>query len=374
MKNKYTLISIIITTLTLLNFSFVSAQEFTKNLYFGMQNDDQISQLQKFLNSQSLYNGPITGSFYSLTFNAVKAFQTKQEIFPATGYFGPLTRAVANGLISNTNEVSAISTPNITIQQSNPATNNNNTGLAALSKQNALNVYNQILDNYTSLDNYLISIINSINSTLGGTNSSIQAQKITNIQSNIEQLRQQSAQSMGGYMTGGLTSPVAQGRAQEVARTEAAQEQALNIQLQKEQYLYQISLKLDDFISGEKQTKQMVSITQSQLTQLNSAPLSYFLTYQVSTDQNNPYYAISSYPQVRDIWVNKYNQYILSLQQIQSPTLTNTITTQPTYCSVQSPSSAGGMGSIICSSGPKKTYCTFSSPSSAGGSGTLSCY
>ncbi len=72
------------------------AQVFTDNLYYGLQNDSQVSQLQEFLTSQGLYKSPITGNFYFLTLNAVKAFQAQQGITPAAGFFGPITMAAAN--------------------------------------------------------------------------------------------------------------------------------------------------------------------------------------------------------------------------------------------------------------------------------------
>lgn len=76
--------------------SLAHAQVFTENLYYGLQDNSQVSQLQEFLSSQNLYSGPISGNFYFLTLNAVKAFQTQQGITPAAGYFGPLTIAAAN--------------------------------------------------------------------------------------------------------------------------------------------------------------------------------------------------------------------------------------------------------------------------------------
>ncbi|MGB8986040.1 MAG: peptidoglycan-binding domain-containing protein [Candidatus Sulfotelmatobacter sp.] len=79
-----------------LGIPFAHAQVFTDNLYFGLQDSAQVSQLQEFLTSEGLYTGPITGNFYFLTLNAVKIFQTQQGISPAAGYFGPITMAAAN--------------------------------------------------------------------------------------------------------------------------------------------------------------------------------------------------------------------------------------------------------------------------------------
>ena len=98
MKIKYLLILPVVAAFVLSGFSFANAQSdvFTQNLYYGLQNNSQVTQLQEFLTSQNLYSGPITGNFYFLTLGAVKAFQTQQGITPAAGYFGPLTMAAAN--------------------------------------------------------------------------------------------------------------------------------------------------------------------------------------------------------------------------------------------------------------------------------------
>lgn len=77
------------------------AAVFTKNLYFGLENDSEILKLQEFLTTEGLYSGPITGNFYSLTLNGVRAFQTKHSITPVGGFFGPLTRGKANTIIDS---------------------------------------------------------------------------------------------------------------------------------------------------------------------------------------------------------------------------------------------------------------------------------
>jgi hypothetical protein len=98
MKIKYLSVLPIITVLVLAGFSLAHAQSdvFTQSLYYGLQGNSQVTQLQEFLTSQNLYSGPITGNYYFLTLGAVKAFQTQQGITPAAGYFGPMTMAAAN--------------------------------------------------------------------------------------------------------------------------------------------------------------------------------------------------------------------------------------------------------------------------------------
>src|SRR3989338_6128011 len=56
--------------------------------------------LQEFLTDQGVYSGPITGNFFSLTHAAVKKYQSQNNITPAAGFFGPITRVKANDILS----------------------------------------------------------------------------------------------------------------------------------------------------------------------------------------------------------------------------------------------------------------------------------
>jgi peptidoglycan hydrolase-like protein with peptidoglycan-binding domain len=59
--------------------------------------------LQQFLIAQRLLSADnATGFFGSLTLAAVRAFQSQQGISPISGFFGPLTRARADALLSGT--------------------------------------------------------------------------------------------------------------------------------------------------------------------------------------------------------------------------------------------------------------------------------
>ncbi|PIX88073.1 MAG: hypothetical protein COZ30_01930, partial [Candidatus Nealsonbacteria bacterium CG_4_10_14_3_um_filter_36_16] len=80
---------------------------FSSDLYFGMMGNPDVRCLQEFLESQGseIYpEGLVTGNFLSLTKAAVIRFQEKyatEILVPlglekGTGYFGPMTRAVAN--------------------------------------------------------------------------------------------------------------------------------------------------------------------------------------------------------------------------------------------------------------------------------------
>ncbi|MDP3093725.1 MAG: peptidoglycan-binding domain-containing protein [bacterium] len=75
-----------------------SCQEFSKDLYYGMTNSDDVKCLQQFLKSkgETIYpEGLASGNYLSLTTLAVKRYQASKGIIQ-TGYFGPLTRAAAN--------------------------------------------------------------------------------------------------------------------------------------------------------------------------------------------------------------------------------------------------------------------------------------
>src|ERR1035438_5722794 len=84
MKITHIVVLPIIAVVVLSGFSLTHAQSdvFTQTLYYGLQNNPQVNQLQEFLKTQGLYSGPITGNFYFLTLGAVKAFQTQQGISP----------------------------------------------------------------------------------------------------------------------------------------------------------------------------------------------------------------------------------------------------------------------------------------------------
>ncbi len=74
--------------------------EFTRDLYFGMRRDPDVVRLQDFLRERKFLNYPqSTGNFLQLTFEAVRQFQIAYSIAPASGYFGPRSRAAANQLL-----------------------------------------------------------------------------------------------------------------------------------------------------------------------------------------------------------------------------------------------------------------------------------
>jgi len=71
---------------------------FQNDLYYGLMNNSEVRCLQRMLfeKEPALYpSGLITGNYLSLTQKAVRQYQQKYGL-PTTGYFGPLTRSLAN--------------------------------------------------------------------------------------------------------------------------------------------------------------------------------------------------------------------------------------------------------------------------------------
>jgi peptidoglycan hydrolase-like protein with peptidoglycan-binding domain len=96
---------------TLLAPAIASAATFNTDLSYGMKNNSDVTSLQQFLAAQGDYTGPITGNFYSLTLQGVKNFQARNHISPVSGYFGPLSRGVANGTVAVKTNTSSIVLP-----------------------------------------------------------------------------------------------------------------------------------------------------------------------------------------------------------------------------------------------------------------------
>ena len=84
----------------LLFIPFIVGASFDRSLYYGLQSDPQVKELQDFLTDQGFYSGNITGNFFSLTLKAVKKFQAKEKL-PQTGYFGSFSRQRANAILAS---------------------------------------------------------------------------------------------------------------------------------------------------------------------------------------------------------------------------------------------------------------------------------
>lgn len=75
------------------------AQGFEQDVSYGMTGS-AVLEVQEFLGAQGYFFGPYTGNFYSLTLAAVKRFQGAHGV-PTTGYFGPISRGVANAIVAS---------------------------------------------------------------------------------------------------------------------------------------------------------------------------------------------------------------------------------------------------------------------------------
>jgi len=90
---KFNILSLVF--LSLLFIPFITNASLDTNLYYGLQNNSDVRELQEFLIDKGFLNYEATGNFFSSTLNAVKAYQKKQGIIQ-TGYVGILTRAAIN--------------------------------------------------------------------------------------------------------------------------------------------------------------------------------------------------------------------------------------------------------------------------------------
>ena len=124
------------TVLTLVLASFASAQTsqtFNLSLGYGSNQKTEVLKLQEFLVSNGYLHVTPTGLFLSLTKKAVADFQKDNNVSPAVGYFGPLTRAVAN------NKMAMVTTPaKVTIHS---VVNTGGLATAVLSNSKIVNWY-----------------------------------------------------------------------------------------------------------------------------------------------------------------------------------------------------------------------------------------
>lgn len=146
-KKVFYPILVIVGLIVLLPQVSFGAEQFSRDLSFGFQQDSDVTKLQEFLSDEGLYSGPITGNFFSLTLKAVRAFQAREGIMPAAGYFGPKTRVRANALldvqVQDSNQQAITETGQNAVQSITPQTTNNSISnvqsqLDALLKQIAL--------------------------------------------------------------------------------------------------------------------------------------------------------------------------------------------------------------------------------------------
>lgn len=91
---------LIIVIILLLTPLFASAS-IDHDLYYGLRNNKEVKELQKYLADKGFYAGNVTGNFFSITLAAVKKYQKIIKL-NGTGYVGKLTRAsINNDLLKN---------------------------------------------------------------------------------------------------------------------------------------------------------------------------------------------------------------------------------------------------------------------------------
>ncbi len=78
----------------------ITLAAFDQDLSYGSKGQT-VKELQDFLTAQGCPVANSSGGFFGLTNKAVKCFQ-KSHGLPVSGYFGPMTRKVANGLLTGT--------------------------------------------------------------------------------------------------------------------------------------------------------------------------------------------------------------------------------------------------------------------------------
>jgi len=91
---------------------FVSAS-IDANLYYGLKNNEKVKELQQYLIDKGFLTSKATGNYYSLTYAAVKNYQTSKGI-KSTGYVGPLTRQAINADLASATTSTTTTTTNTT--------------------------------------------------------------------------------------------------------------------------------------------------------------------------------------------------------------------------------------------------------------------
>lgn len=216
-----------------LSVPFISHAALDANLKYGMKGDS-VTELQEFLADQGVYSGPITGNFYSLTLAGVKAFQSKQNVSPVSGYWGPLSRAKAQSLLdlnisdseekAETGTVTPAVTP-VVVPAVTPAP-----VVTPTPETTAQTVSGFIIPTvYDSVRDQLSGFYSGISGTTIDSNLSCSDQ-INTIRGYINIMRQKAAEEENGYLTG-TSGSRGQGLAEQVGVREESYEAPLASQL-----------------------------------------------------------------------------------------------------------------------------------------------
>lgn len=117
--------SLILASVGFLAYTSSAFASFDSNIKYGTVRSDAVREIQEFLTDQGLYSGPVTGNFYTLTLRAVKAFQNREGIKPANGYWGPPTKSRAKDLaaaeIDNSNQEAEVTGENAPLSDTDVA-------------------------------------------------------------------------------------------------------------------------------------------------------------------------------------------------------------------------------------------------------------
>jgi hypothetical protein len=96
LKQLFLIISLFILTTSIVD---AAGYQFNRNLYYGLRNDSDVSRLQDMLRKLGFFSLPdSSGNYFGVTVDAVRKFQTANNISPTSGYFGAKTRVEANRL------------------------------------------------------------------------------------------------------------------------------------------------------------------------------------------------------------------------------------------------------------------------------------
>lgn len=109
--------NLFLTALSKLNQTSNAPFHFSRKLFYGSRGNE-VSELQKRLTSEGVYTGSITGYFGHLTREAVRKYQTKNNLAQA-GVIGPLTLQLLNSSTSSSSSSSqtAFSSQDLTLTQ-----------------------------------------------------------------------------------------------------------------------------------------------------------------------------------------------------------------------------------------------------------------
>lgn len=112
-------LSVLIMPLAAFADPYAAGFTFDQNVKYGSTGQSVID-VQQFLKHEGYFSYDVTGNFYGITKQAVKDFQTANNL-PSTGYFGPLSRGVANGILA-TESSQTTTTPTVQTQTVTDAT------------------------------------------------------------------------------------------------------------------------------------------------------------------------------------------------------------------------------------------------------------